>query len=82
MCHASGVPASHAEYDDSLCIFCHTPPEGTAPPAEQPSDVSHPLAGMEGCRTCHASGSTAFPQAPDNHTGFDNAVCTVCHAVK
>ena len=88
MCHMSGAaapsqaPASHAEYDASLCIFCHAPPEGTAPLAEQPSDVPHSLAGMGNCQMCHMSGAAAPSQAPDNHTGFDNAACTVCHAVK
>ena len=87
-CHASVAaafpqsPVSHAEYDDSLCIFCHAPPEGTEMPAEQPPDITHSLAGMGNCQMCHMSGAAAPSQAPDNHTGFDNAVCTVCHAVK
>jgi hypothetical protein len=81
-CHATlpGRPADFAQvaldshYSGADCLACHDPHTSTA---VKPREVSHPLANLPTCATCHAPlGLKAYPA---NHEPAADEVCLACH---
>jgi hypothetical protein len=65
-------PAGH--YTGAVCLQCHDPHTGLAatPPA-----VTHPLAKLPDCTTCHAP--EGLKRFPTGHQLAVDAVCLGCH---
>jgi nitrate reductase cytochrome c-type subunit len=56
-------------------------PDATETPVpEGPPAIPHSLEGRGQCLGCHASGSSAFPQVPEDHAARTNDICTNCHS--
>ena len=82
-CHAAaagrpqGFPqvdaASH--YSGGLCLRCHDPHSIVA---VRPPVVSHPLADLPVCTTCHAP--DGLKKVPVGHEPAEDPVCLSCHA--
>jgi hypothetical protein len=90
-CHAEGQPTPayvcsncHQPPENHLlgtCDTCHTPEGwvesvGNLIVAQSPQ-IAHPLEGLEDCLACH--GAEQMKPAPDDHEGFGNEQCTICH---
>ena len=66
-------PASH--YSGGPCLRCHDPHTIVA---TRPPIVSHPLADLPECTTCHAP--DGLKKVPVGHTIVADAICLSCHA--
>jgi len=81
-CHASlpGRPAGFAQvavdahYAGAECLSCHDPHTSTA---TKPPEVTHPLAHLPTCATCHAP--LGLKSYPVNHDPAPDNVCLSCH---
>jgi hypothetical protein len=81
-CHAQTAarPSTFAQvalsrhYSGASCLDCHNPHTSTAP---QPLEVTHPLANLPACSTCHAP--LGLKQFPANHQVAPDTVCLACH---
>ncbi len=81
-CHseASGRPvrfpqvAPDGHYPDAACLQCHDPHTATA---DSPPDVTHPLAKLPACTTCHAP--EGLKRFPAGHQLAPDVVCLGCH---
>lgn len=84
-CHAVGgegvkkIPTDHAGRRDDSCRACHAT-DVSAPSG--PMRVPHPIAGREGCLTCHETGVSGAIKIPADHAGRSNEVCLACHRPK
>jgi len=65
-------PGGH--YTDAVCLQCHDPHTGVA---DTPPDVTHPLAKLPACTTCHAP--EGLKRFPTGHQLAADAVCLGCH---
>ena len=65
-------PASH--YSGGACLRCHDPHSIVA---TRPPLVSHPLADLPECTTCHAP--DGLKKVPTGHTLVADAICLSCH---
>lgn len=81
-CHAEAegrpadwpVVALDSHYVGADCVTCHDP-HSSVPVV--PPEVTHPLANLPACITCHApDGLKSFPQG---HVAAADAVCLSCH---
>jgi hypothetical protein len=83
-CHAAlpGRPTDFAQvaldahYTGAECLSCHDP-HSTA--ATKPRQVTHPLAHLPACATCHAP--LGLKSYPVNHEPAPDNVCLACHRV-
>ena len=66
-------PASH--YTGGACLRCHDPHSIVA---TRPPIVSHPLADLPECTTCHAP--DGLKKVPAGHTLVTDAICLSCHS--
>ncbi len=66
-------PSDH--YRGAACLRCHDPHTAAA---SRPPEVTHPLAGLPTCTTCHAP--DGLMKTPADHELADDAVCLSCHA--
>jgi len=81
-CHAAvaGRPAAFAQvalvehYRGAACLSCHEPHTAAA---ITPPDVTHPLAKLPACVTCHSPGG--LKRFPAGHQAADDAICRTCH---
>ncbi len=81
-CHAAlpGRPAQFptvaldAHYAGADCLRCHDPHTSGA---LKPREVSHPLANLPSCATCHAP--LGLKVYPVNHEPAADQVCLACH---
>jgi hypothetical protein len=81
-CHASlpGRPTDFAQvaldahYAGAECLSCHDPHTSTA---TKPREVTHPLAHLPTCATCHAP--LGLKSYPVNHEPAPDNVCLACH---
>jgi hypothetical protein len=92
VCHAEGQrvpeyvcsnchqpPENHLE---GTCDTCHTPEgwvESAASIVAQSPQIPHALGGLEDCLFCHDPTKDMEP-VPEDHEGFVNEQCTLCHA--
>jgi len=82
-CHAAapGRPASFPQvdltehYSGGDCLRCHDPHSIVA---FRPPDVSHPLADLPECTTCHAP--DGLKEIPSGHEIVRDEICLSCHA--
>jgi hypothetical protein len=83
-CHAAlpGRPTDFAQvaldahYTGADCLRCHDPHTSAA---TKPREVTHPLAHLPTCATCHAPlGLKAYPA---NHEPAADSVCLACHRI-
>lgn len=44
-----------------------------------PRDIPHPAGKRTDCTICHTVGDEAVIPLPENHNGFDQSLCTMCH---
>jgi hypothetical protein len=65
-------PGGH--YTGAVCLQCHDPHTGVA---DTPPDVTHPLAKLPACTTCHAP--EGLKRFPSGHQLAPDAVCLGCH---
>jgi len=65
-------PGGH--YTGAVCLQCHDPHTGVA---DTPPDVTHPLAKLPACTTCHAP--EGLKRFPTGHQLSPDAVCLGCH---
>jgi hypothetical protein len=65
-------PAAH--YTGPVCLQCHDPHTGVA---DTPPDVTHPLAKLPDCTTCHAP--EGLKRFPAGHQLAADSVCLGCH---
>lgn len=81
-CHAAlpGRPAQFPtvaldlHYAGADCLRCHDPHTSVA---LKPREVSHPLANLPSCATCHAP--LGLKVYPANHEPAADEVCLACH---
>jgi len=81
-CHAvvAGRPATFPQIDEAQhysggpCLRCHDPHSIVA---VRPSIVSHPLANLPECPTCHAP--DGLRKIPTGHEIVSDAICLSCH---
>lgn len=81
-CHAAlpGRPADFAQVDlashyaGAECLRCHDPHTSVA---VRPPEVTHPLANLPTCATCHAP--LGLKSYPANHEPAADEVCLACH---
>jgi hypothetical protein len=66
-------PASH--YSGGACLRCHDPHSIVA---TRPPIVSHPLADLPECTTCHAP--DGLKKVPSGHTMVADPICLSCHS--
>lgn len=66
-------PGTH--YDPVPCLRCH---DTHSVAATRPSRISHPLARLPECGTCH--GPQGMEGLPRNHEPSNDDVCLSCHA--
>ncbi len=65
-------PTTH--YAGVTCLQCHNAHTSLA---EAPRPVSHPLAGLPQCVSCHGQG--ALHEFPPGHVAADDSACLSCH---
>lgn len=65
-------PGGH--YPGAVCLQCHDPHTATA---DYPPDVTHPLAKLPACTTCHAP--DGLKRFPAGHQLAPDVVCLGCH---
>ena len=65
-------PATH--YSGGACLRCHDPHSIVA---VRPPTVTHPLASLPGCTTCHAP--DGLKQIPEGHEVVGDKICLSCH---
>ena len=83
-CHATttGRPASFPQVDLAThyvggpCLRCHDPHSVVA---HRPPTVTHPLADLPECTTCHAP--DGLKKIPTGHQVVGDAVCLACHGI-
>jgi uncharacterized paraquat-inducible protein A len=63
-----------AHYAGGTCTGCH---DGHAATAVRPHDISHPLANLPACVTCHVP--AGLKPVPAGHVESSDAVCLSCH---
>ena len=81
-CHAAtaGRPAAFPQVDPAThfaggqCLRCHDPHSIVA---VRPPTVSHPLANLPECTTCHAP--DGLKKIPTGHEIVGDAICLSCH---
>jgi len=81
-CHAAiaGRPSTFpqvdlaAHFSGGSCLRCHDPHSIVA---VRPPAVTHPLANLPECTTCHAPGG--LKKVPSGHEIVADAVCLACH---
>jgi hypothetical protein len=65
-------PGGH--YAGAVCLQCHDPHTAAA---DSPPDVTHPLANLPACTTCHAP--EGLKRFPAGHQLAPDVVCLGCH---
>ncbi len=83
-CHATttGRPASFPQVDLAThyvggpCLRCHDPHSVVA---HRPPTVTHPLADLPECTTCHAP--DGLKKIPTGHQVVGDTVCLACHGI-
>lgn len=65
-------PGGH--YPGAVCLQCHDPHTAAA---DSPPDVTHPLAKLPACTTCHAP--EGLKRFPAGHQLAPDVVCLGCH---
>ncbi len=83
-CHTqvAGRPAALPQVDLAIhysggpCLFCHDPHTIVA---LAPPQVTHPLANLPACTTCH--NPAGLKKIPAGHELVEDAVCLRCHGV-
>lgn len=65
-------PANH--YRGAICLQCHDPHTALA---DTPPDVTHPLAKLPDCTTCHSL--QGLKRFPTGHQLAPDVVCLGCH---
>ena len=65
-------PAGH--YRGAVCLQCHDPHSALA---DTPPDVTHPLAKLPDCTTCHSP--EGLKRFPTGHQLAPDVVCLGCH---
>lgn len=65
-------PSRH--YRGAACLRCHDPHTAAA---SKPPEVTHPLANLPACTTCHAAHGLAA--LPADHEPAADTVCLSCH---
>jgi predicted CXXCH cytochrome family protein len=81
-CHeqVTGRPAAQPQVDVAVhytgvtCLQCHNAHTSLA---ESPKQITHPLANLPTCITCH--GPDQLRQFPAGHSVADDSVCLGCH---
>lgn len=87
LCHAEEAvipaPEDHANYDETLCTFCHEPVlSETDTPLEKPvaPAIPHLVEGQtDQCLTCHSL--DALAPYPETHVDLSADTCLTCHQV-
>ncbi len=83
-CHTSvtGRPVRIAmvaradHYPNADCLGCHDPHAATA---AAPPEITHPLADLPACTTCH--NPEGLKKMPSGHELVEDSVCLTCHRV-
>jgi hypothetical protein len=86
MCHTAGAmeavpdaPANHADRPNEACLWCHA--ADASMQTATPTAVAHELEGRDQCMMCHTPGRMEpVPDAPADHEGRADNLCTLCHA--
>lgn len=68
--------ALDAHYAGAECLRCHDPHTSAA---TKPREVTHPLAQLPSCSTCHAP--LGLKSYPANHEPAPDNVCLACHRI-
>ncbi|MBI4282907.1 MAG: c-type cytochrome [Chloroflexi bacterium] len=91
-CHQT--TAGHPWTSSQTCTKCHQlnaagfggggggsggSPMNPAPQPPKGPNITHSIAGLENCITCHNTSSTML--FPANHVGRPNSMCLICHQV-
>ena len=74
------LPADEASAGDGEAVEPEVrgeDPDATSEPSSSVAPMPHPVAGMESCSTCHATGGPV--PWPADHEGWTNETCTMCH---